>query len=231
MNENTAQLLQSLQTVPSLLSELALSVAAAQSRLDEDYVRNLKEYLQMVASLPLPASGGTTPAEWTALLQATAPSRHQFIETTVEVRADLQMSTLSELGLSGQLGARAGLFAVTLNASYTRRNAYDHRAAATIRSVIHAVPPSPGLMERLLAATTPAPGTQLPSTSRYRELAQTFGEVWKTQQASGPPTGQESFPRPAEPVASPTGAATSNAAESRDAINHTATAGPTNTSN
>lgn len=161
----------SVQTVPKMLSDLALAVSTAQGRLDEDHVRNLKELVAMMSSL---RQTGLSTDQLLALIQGLAPARLQFTETTVEVRADLQMSSLSELGVSGELGVRAGMFAVALNASYTRRYGYDQRAAATIRSVIHAVPPAPGVMEQLLRAAASQPDATLPSTARYRELADVF---------------------------------------------------------
>jgi hypothetical protein len=194
-------LFHSLNTVANLLSELALSVAAAQSQLDADYVRNLKDYLLMVSELQQQSAAtapGITPPELLTLLQATAPTRHQFTETTVEVRADLQMSTLSELGVSGEFGGRAGIFAVAVNAAYTRRSAYDHRAAATIRAVIHSVPASPGVMEKLLSAAAGSSTPALPSSARYRELRETFGALQKV--LSG---------RPSQPDAATASAATS----------------------
>lgn len=198
MNQNAGDLFHSLHTVSNLLSELALSVAAAQSQLDADYVRNLKDYLRMVSQLRGRSAGaapGLTAPELLTLLQATAPARHQFTETTVEVRADLQMSTLSELGVSGEFGGRAGIFAVAVNAAYTRRSAYDHRAAATIRSVIHSVPASPGVMEKLLSSAASSAPATLPSPARYRELTEIFDGLLKTLPA---PQSQTPATQPAQ---------------------------------
>ncbi|MBL8228181.1 MAG: hypothetical protein JNL98_06875 [Bryobacterales bacterium] len=167
----------SVQTVPKMLSDLALAVSTAQGRLDDDYVCNLKEFVAMLSTL---RETGLSTDQLLALIQGLAPARLQFTETTVEVRADLQMSSLSELGVSGELGVRAGMFAVALNASYTRRYGYDQRAAATIRSVIQAAPPAPGVMEQLLRPAVAPPGGILPSTARYRELAEVLRELQTT---------------------------------------------------
>ncbi len=67
--------------------------------------------------------------------------------------------------------------AVAVNASYVKRSAYDYRAAALIRSVLHAVPADPTVMEKLLEAARTAGSTPLPEGSRYAELAKALEDL------------------------------------------------------
>ncbi|MCS7024369.1 MAG: hypothetical protein NZV14_06175 [Bryobacteraceae bacterium] len=159
---------QSFQTLPQLLSELALAIAAAQARLDEDYVQNLREFLAMVAGLE---RSGFDVRSSMPLLSTLAPARQQFTQATLEVHADLQQASLSGHEGSAQLGLRAALFAVAWNASYARRFGVEQRASATIRAEIQALSPGPAFLERLAReAASQAPAAS-PETQRYQELA------------------------------------------------------------
>jgi hypothetical protein len=143
-----------LETVPKLLSDLALGVSIAQQRMDLNYLRDLRALMEMVAPL-LKDSGKLD--EFTALFKAIGPSRYQFTTTSIEVRADLQTSVGQQFG--------AGItvpMAVAINASYARRTASDVRASAVIRSVLHAVSADPATMQALLSAAKDAPTTELP---------------------------------------------------------------------
>jgi hypothetical protein len=110
------------------------------------------------------------------LFKAIAPSRYQFTETIVEVRADLQMGSMKQFDVGGTFGLNAGVFAVAVNASYTKRSAYDFRASALIRSTLHAVSADPDVMAALLAHEGPELGDLL-AADRYKGLAEAFGEL------------------------------------------------------
>jgi hypothetical protein len=166
----------SLQTVPKLISDLALGIAEAQRRMDHDYLENLAEFFRLVSSLQ---GSGSTPAassadQFLALFRAMAPSRYQFTETVVEVRADLQMSSMSETSVGVNVGIKAAVFAVAVNASYTKRNAYDSTASAVIRTTLHAVPAEPGMLDKLLPRAGDPPKATGPQTQRYKDLAEAF---------------------------------------------------------
>jgi hypothetical protein len=164
-----------LQTVPKLIRDLALGVAEAQRALDHDYLLNLAEFTKVVRSVVSPDPKSPIPAaEYISLFKAMAPSRHQFTETTAEVHADLQMASSSEINVGGSFGLKAAIFAVAVNASYTRKNAYNFQAAATIKTIIHAVPADPGVMEKLLARAASVPGTQQPADQRWQSIATAF---------------------------------------------------------
>jgi hypothetical protein len=170
----------SLQTVPKLIRDLALGVAEAQRALDHDYLLNLAEFTKVIRSAVVPDPAAPIPAgEYIGLFRAMAPSRYQFTETSAEVHADLQLASSNELQVGGEIGLKAAVFAVAVNASYTRKNAYNYEAAATIRTVIHAVPADPGVMEKLVARAASAPSNQLPEDARWKVVAEAFQTLFK----------------------------------------------------
>lgn len=185
-NNNLSEFYNGLQTVPKLISDLALGIAEAQRRLDHDYLENLAEFFRLVSSLqgagsvPLAASAD----QFLGLFRAMAPSRYQFTETVVEVRADLQMSSLSELKLGAEVGIKAAVFAVTVNASYTKRSAYDSSASALIRTTLNAVPAEPGMLDKLLPRAGDPPHAIAPQTQRYKDLAEAFKTLMQLAPAS-----------------------------------------------
>jgi hypothetical protein len=175
-----------LQTVPKLIRDLALGVAEAQRAMDHDYLLNLTEFAKVVRSV-----AGQSPndklsvEEFISLFRAMGPSRHQITETTAEVHADLQMASASELKVGGELSIKAALFAVAINASYSRRNAYNAEASATIKTVIHSVSADPGVMEKLLARAAATPSTEKPKEGRWQDISDAFTELFKQLPGSG----------------------------------------------
>lgn len=166
-----------LQTLPKLISDLALSVAEAQRRMDVNYMNDLTAFMKIVSSMYHGESGAgpvTPPTDQViALFKTMMPSRYQFTETVVEVRADLQMTTGSEFTAGGSLGINVPV-AVTVNASYTKRTATDYQASALVRTVINAVPADPGVTQSLLTAAQQAPGATAPDVTRYKALNDAF---------------------------------------------------------
>jgi hypothetical protein len=163
-----------LQTLPGLIGDLALSVATAQQRLDQSYIESLADFTRMVKEITT-AKGKdnntttTTPAdEFRELFKAIAPSRYQFTETVIEVRADLQMASSSQLELGASVGIKRPVFAATVNVSYLKRTASDYRAAAT----------DSNLMEQLLARGGNAPSATLPENSSFQVLKESFGDLF-----------------------------------------------------
>ena len=95
-----------LQTVPRLISDLALSVAEAQRRLDVDYCRALADFFMLVSSFYVRKDGGSVPPpdQLVSLFHALGPSRYQFTETVLEVRADMQIATSSQMSAGITVG-------------------------------------------------------------------------------------------------------------------------------
>jgi hypothetical protein len=191
----------SLQTLPRLISDLALSVAEAQRRMDQNYMQDLAAFSSVI--LPLLQDGSGKGDQFLNFFKAMAPSRYQFTETVLEVRADLQMSNAIDLGIEASVGIKTPVYAVAVNASYTKRSAYDYQAAALIRTQLNAVPANPDLLDKLLD-----PGSvnaQLQDPGRYKVFAEIFDKFPKRVQ-SGPavPTGETGATGPTGPK-KPTG--------------------------
>jgi hypothetical protein len=185
----------SLETLPKLISDIALSVAAAQRRLDQDYVESLTAMAGIFSDLM--KTDASKVSDFAAFFKAMGPSRYQFTETAVEVHADLQMTTMSQTQIGAKVGFNAPV-AVSVNAAYTRRNAYDSRAAATIRTVLNAIPSESSLMAQLLERGGSPPTAVLPDATRYKSLWDAFGQFLQTA-----PSLPSTTSPPSSPVLSP----------------------------
>ena len=157
----------SFQTLPGLIRNLALSVAQAQTELDRNYVESLAKFTDTINTALAGKDKELTATQYQSLFQTIAPSRYQFTETVVEVRADLQSSSESSFSLDTNVGINAGMFAVTVNAAYAKRSSVDYRASALIRTVLNAIPADPSLVDKLL----PRGGTEAPSVTLPDRLA------------------------------------------------------------
>lgn len=151
----------SFETLPGLIRNLALSVSQAQTELDRNYVESLAQFTDIINTALAGKDTQLAIEQYKTLFQAIAPSRYQFTETVVEVRADLQASSETSFSLDGNVGINAGIFAVAVNASYAKRSNTDYRAAALIRTVLNAIPADPTLVDKLL----PRGGEEAPSVS------------------------------------------------------------------
>jgi hypothetical protein len=165
-----------LQTLPKLIGDLALSVAEAQRRLDQDYLESLTAFAKVVSDLVGHEGGDAAANRFISLFKAMAPSRYQFTETVVEVRADLQMTTASEFSGSAGIGITVP-FAVSVNASYTKRNAYDYQASALVRTTLNAIPSSEAVMTALLPRAGEVIHADLPNANRYGALGAALGDI------------------------------------------------------
>jgi hypothetical protein len=137
-DQTLEQFYQDFETLPKLISTLALGIADAQARLDQGYLESLERLVQIVGELK--GSGvelGST--GFAPLFKDMGPSRYQFTETVVDIRADLRMSTGSEFQIGGSVGLKTPMFAVAVNASYLKRTAADFQASALIHCVINAI--------------------------------------------------------------------------------------------
>jgi hypothetical protein len=146
MNENTSKLVRDLNHVPGIIAGFGLSIAAAQRALNLDYLEGVERIVALAARV----CGEAQPAGFENLvrhlIQAAAPSRYQFSETTLTVRLDLAQS----MNISGEGSLGLGWGAAVVNAAFAAAYGYDYRAAAECRCVLHAVPPDPNMFQALL---------------------------------------------------------------------------------
>lgn len=182
-NKDVAQFYNTLSTLPKLIGDLGIDIAEAQRRLDQQYLEDLAAFNKIAREF-----GPITVEQYITLFKAIAPSRYQFTETVIEVRADLQTASGSELNVGVNAGIKSAVFSATVNVSYLKRTASDYQASAVIRTVLNAVPADPGLMEALLKRAGTPPGASL-SEPRYRALADAFSKVVAPEDLSSPPAG------------------------------------------
>ena len=160
---------ESLDTLPRLIGDLALSVAEAQRRVDESYVASLKDLSAVVAA------NGAAPQNLGALrdfLLAFLPPRYQISQTEVEVRADLRMASQTEMGVNGQGGIQTGILAASIGAAYARRYGYDYQAAARIRAVFESHPTDPEIVKAMLDRLANAPPAEFNPSNRYNAFSE-----------------------------------------------------------
>jgi hypothetical protein len=171
--DNIDKFYNTLSTLPKLIGDLGIDIAEAQRRLDQNYLDELAAFTKMVRE----TFDHITVEQYLALFKAMAPSRYQFTETAIEVRADLQTASSSELNIGVEVGIKTAVFSLTANVSYLKRTASDYQAAAVIRSVLNAVPADPGLLEKLLARGVGSPPEAQLTNPRYQALADAFAHV------------------------------------------------------
>jgi hypothetical protein len=133
-------LIKDLYTVPGIVSDLGLGIAAAQKQFNLGYLEAIQVLVAQIKEL---LGGDPAPDEAKAkllseLLMNLAPPRLQFTETEIKVQMDLSQST----DAAGQVGLGFGLGALVVNAAFAFGFSQDYRAAAEVRSVIHAALPT-----------------------------------------------------------------------------------------
>jgi hypothetical protein len=167
-----AKFYDTLNTLPKLIGDLGMDIAESQRRLDQNYLENLAAFTASIRD----TFKDVTVDQYLALFKAIAPSRYQFTETNIEVRADLQTASASELNVGVNVGIKTAVFSATVNVSYMKRSASDYQASALIRTTLHAVPADPGVMDKLLAHIAPSEGAPL-SDPRYKALMEAFAKA------------------------------------------------------
>ena len=180
-----------LSTLPKLIGDMGMDIAEAQRRLDQNYLENLGAFTTAVRQT---FGKDLTVDQYLTLFKAMAPSRYQFTETDIEVRADLQTAKASELKVGVDVGIKTGVFSVAVNASFLKRSSTDYQAAAVIRTVLNAIPSDPTVLGKLLDHAGPPPAATL-SDPRYQALMNAF-----TKALAAAPATPATPATPAAPV-------------------------------
>jgi hypothetical protein len=150
-----SKLVQDLNSVPAIVGALGVNISEAQKAFNLDYMDNLERLLGLIKSMLEPTAAGGEERTVSVgdnativkeLLMQLAPSRYQFTETTLDVKMDLGQT----MDVVGTGGFSAGFSAVAVNAAMTVGFGYDYRAAAEVRTVLHAIPASKDVMTALL---------------------------------------------------------------------------------
>lgn len=146
-----SELLQDLRQIPNIIGALGLAVAESQKHFDEEYLRGIE---RLVA---LARTHDTGDEVIRFLLQAAAPSRYQFTETSLAVKLDLAQSRDS----ASQGGLGFGFAGAVISGAYAANSAQDYRAGAEVRVTLHAVLPGDNqaafvaLLDRVKQSTSP----------------------------------------------------------------------------
>jgi len=140
MSDQVSVLVKDLSTIPEIVGGLGLSIAEAQKAFDLNYIQSLEKLVVLAQSmLAKRTADGANDDKIDDfifdMLKAVAPSRYQFSETTLNVKLDLGQ-TLSE---AGQKGFGVNMGAVAVSAAMTTAFGYDYRAAAEVKTVLHAI--------------------------------------------------------------------------------------------
>lgn len=150
MAGKASKLVQDLSNIPEIIGALGLSIAETQKVFNLDYMTNIERLIGIAKQLEqepvIPAD--KTDEEKAAikenvtafraylldLLKTLAPPRYQFTETTLSVKLDLAQTM--NAAVSG--GFSVGYGCLALNAAMTIGYGYDYRAAAEVKTVLHA---------------------------------------------------------------------------------------------
>ena len=143
MPGKASKLVNDLSNIPEIVGALGLSISEAQKAFNLDYLDNIERLLGMAKSLSnVPDNLSDEEkqkieefrGDVTEMLKMLAPPRYQFTETTLAVRLDLAQT----MDFSGTAGFSVGYGGVALNAAMTVGYGYDYRAAAEVRTTLHA---------------------------------------------------------------------------------------------
>lgn len=133
--------------IAGIIGKLGISLADAQKEMNADYLRNLLQLVKLISETARQSSEkDKVMEEIKSLIELLAPSKYQFTETEFEFSADLSESR--EWEASGGLGL--GLTGFALTAAGGIAYGYDYRAAAHIKTVLHASGPNRELTRALL---------------------------------------------------------------------------------
>lgn len=181
------KLIKDLSHIPNIIAGLGLGIAEAQSHFDLEYVRSLERIAVLAQSLLKSVPAGQNDADKERnlalvgfvkeMLLALAPARYQFTETTLDVKLDLAQT----LDVAVQGGVSAGIGAVAANASFAIGFGYDYRAAAEVRTVLHAMPVDRAAISTFLdrAATIANAKPELPPRAEVdKEVEKMAGDVF-----------------------------------------------------
>jgi hypothetical protein len=177
--------------LPSIVGKLGISIANAQKALNADYLENIRQLLVMIDGIlkddgkttqsGAQSDDGTRQAAMMELLRALAPSRYQFTETSIDFSADLS-ETLS-VAAAGGLGG--GFGAVVFNASLAVGFGRDYRAAARVKSILHAIPADKSMMEPLLGRARDMDAIRMTLPQRTEIDAATYNQLADVREALG----------------------------------------------
>lgn len=136
--------------LPELIQRLGLSLAKAQAALDENSIATA----QAMGNTTVEIDGQPR----TLLELGFTPTFYAFTEATVEAKLAFTITEATELSVGAEVGVNYGVFAASVNASYTRKYSFEAQGSSSIAARLVSLPPPAPLLE-LLNAAAEAPST------------------------------------------------------------------------
>jgi hypothetical protein len=138
--------------LPQIIERLGMSIAQAQSALDENSVKIAKELVSTKAEI--------AGKEYSLLALGFTPTFYAFTEATVEAKLSFSMSETTELGVSVGASVSGGagfiMVAASVDVSYSRKFSVSSEGSSSIAARIVSLPPPEQLTEILRAAADAA---------------------------------------------------------------------------
>ncbi|MFC7738262.1 hypothetical protein ACFQX4_21105 [Roseomonas sp. GCM10028921] len=188
----TSKLINDLKSVPDIVAGLGLGIAEAQKALNLSYLESLRTLVGLAQQLMGQQEGGTADealARARTIMEQTlgqlAPPRYQFTETTLTVRLDLSQTMRG----AAQAGI-GGVGAVVVSASLAAAFGMDYRAAAELRTVLHAVPAGASVFKDLLGRVEELDAKQValpPRSELDQKVMEVAGDLSKRLTGKDPP--------------------------------------------
>lgn len=127
--------------LPELIERLGVSIANAQAALDR-------------SSLAIAQAMGTTMVEIDSqprsLLElGFVPSFYAFTEATIEAKLSFTITESTEIGVNAEVGVQVGVFAASVEASYSRKYSFSAEGSSSIATRLVSLPPPTPLLEIL----------------------------------------------------------------------------------
>ncbi len=135
---------------PEMVNKLALGIADAQTKLDQNSTTVAK--FMADTKIPLPSiKDPTKTIEFPLLAMGFFPGYYQFQETIIEVKMAITMATTSEAQVGVSAKGGWGPFSASVNASYSRKYSYSVDGSSLLRVKMAPVPP-PSILQEYMEA-------------------------------------------------------------------------------
>ena len=127
--------------LPAIVEKLGLAIASAQLALDTNSITVAKTMGETVIDMA---------GQSRNLLElGFTPTFYAFTEATIETRLAFTITESRELGIGGSVGVNYGVFAASVNASYSRKYSFEAQGSSSIATRLVSLPAPPALLELL----------------------------------------------------------------------------------
>ena len=128
--------------LPTIIEKLGLSIATAQSALDENSITLARQ----MADTKVTLNG----EEYNLITLGFAPTFYAFTEATVQAKLDFSVAESTDFSIGGTLKLEKGIVAVSVSASYARKFEMKSEGSSSITARLVSLP-APERFNALLA--------------------------------------------------------------------------------